>query len=132
MTPVETALRFVDSINAGDVGGIVSLMTEDHRFTDSSGFEVAGRSTMETGWAEYFLMVPDYHIKVREIFSNGGVVVIVGTAGGTYSPDGTLKAENAWERPAAWRALIAGDRVAAWQVFADNDPVRRRMPAGAP
>jgi hypothetical protein len=57
---------------------------------------------------------------------------MLGVARGTYSPDGQLRAENRWETPAAWRALVeygpAEDGlVAEWRVYADNEPMRRLM-----
>jgi ketosteroid isomerase-like protein len=131
MTPSEVVQRFVERINAGDVGGLVALMTEDHRFIDSLGEEVVGREKMRHGWAAYFRMVPDYRIEVREIFHRGQVVVLIGVARGTYSRGGTLRAENAWQTPAAWRAVVRGDRIAEWQVYADNEPIRQRMREGS-
>jgi limonene-1,2-epoxide hydrolase len=55
------------------------------------------------------------------------VVVMLGKARGTYSTDGTLKAENRWETPAAWRAVVEGGLVAEWRVYADNEPMRELM-----
>jgi hypothetical protein len=72
-------------------------------------------------------MVPDYSIIVEEIFCDGPVVVMLGKARGTYSTDGELKAENRWETPAAWRAVVEGGLVAEWRVYADNEPMRKLM-----
>lgn len=117
----------MESINARDVDAIVALMTDDHRFFDSLGREVVGRERMRPGWEEYFRMVPDYRVEVRENFVDGQVVVLPGVARGTCTRGGTLPAVNTWETPAAWRARVSGDRVAAWQVYADNEPIRRRI-----
>ena len=127
MTAAEVVHCFVDKINAADVEGIVGLMTDDHRFVDSLGAEVVGREEMRHGWREYFRMVPDYHVEVRETFAEGQVVVLVGVAHGTYAREGMLRAEDAWRTPAAWRARVSGNRIAEWQVYADNEPIRRRM-----
>jgi ketosteroid isomerase-like protein len=129
MTPVDVALQFVEAINAKDLQGIAILVTDDHRFVDSLGAVVVGAEKMREGWEVYFQLVPDYRVEVRETHCNGQVVVLLGAARGTYTPDGTLRAENAWETPGAWRALVRGDRVAEWQVYADNEPIRRRMAA---
>ena len=126
-SPVDVALLFVGRINAGDVEGIVDLMTDDHRFIDSLGIEVVGRDKMRHGWEEYFRMVPDYHIEVGETLAQGDAVVLLGAAGGTYTRDGTLRAQDVWVTPAAWRARIKGNRVAEWQIYADNEPIRQRM-----
>ncbi|MEE8200235.1 MAG: hypothetical protein V3R29_03615 [Candidatus Acidoferrales bacterium] len=40
---LEIALAFVERINAQEVDGLGTLMTEDHRFLDSLGQAVVGR-----------------------------------------------------------------------------------------
>jgi hypothetical protein len=57
---------------------------------------------------------------VEEIFERSGTFAIFGKASGTYASGGDRNAENHWEIPAAWRAVIRVDRVAEWRVFADN------------
>jgi ketosteroid isomerase-like protein len=123
--------RFVARINARDVDGMVALMTDDHRFVDSLGSAIVGRERMRLAWEQYFRIVPDYGIEVRETFGHGQIIVLLGMAHGTYSPDGTLRTENAWETPAAWRALVRDNHVAEWQVHADIEPLRQRMRAAA-
>lgn len=127
MTPTDVVQRFVDRINARDLDAVAALMTEDHRFIDSLGAEVVGREKVRQGWEEYFRIVPDYRIEVRETFVDGLVVVLLGVARGTYTRDGTLRGEDTWHTPAAWRAQVSGGRVAEWRVYADNEPIRRRM-----
>ncbi|MGE3167028.1 MAG: nuclear transport factor 2 family protein [Planctomycetota bacterium] len=129
MKPLELVLRFLEAINAQDVPAIVSLMTDDHRFVDSLGVGVQGAETLREGWQAYFRVVPDYQIELRESYGDGSVVVLLGVARGTYTTDGTLRAADAWETPAAWRAVVRGDRIAEWQVYADNEPLRRRVAA---
>lgn len=53
-SPRDVALAFVDRNNRHDVGGLVALMSEDHRFVDGLGQEVKGREQMEKGWFGYF------------------------------------------------------------------------------
>ena len=55
------------------------------------------------------------------------MVVILGVAQGTYSVDGELKPENRWKTPAAFRAFIEDGKVVEWRVYADNEPIRKRM-----
>ena len=50
MTPKETALAFVDAINAHNVDQLGKLMTDDHKFVDPHGDEVACREQMLAGW----------------------------------------------------------------------------------
>jgi ketosteroid isomerase-like protein len=129
MTPIDIVLRFVAAINAKDVERVVGMMTDDHRFVDSLGSEVVGAEKMRQGWETYLRMVPDYEIEVCETCGRGEVVVLLGTARGTYTSDGTLHPKNAWKTPAAWRAVVRGARVAEWRVYADNEPIRQRMAA---
>jgi uncharacterized protein (TIGR02246 family) len=124
---VDVALAFVDRINRHDVAGLVALMTEDHRFVDGLGQEMRGREQMERGWRGYFAWFPDYSIKVNNALSDGNVVALFGTAQGTYSVDSKRLAENHWEIPAAWKAVIRNQRVAEWRVYADNEPVWKIM-----
>jgi ketosteroid isomerase-like protein len=119
---VDVARAFVEAINRQDVEGLVGLMTEGHRFTDSLGNVVAGRETMRGAWLGYFRMVPDYRIDVAEAFADGAVVVMLGSAGGTYAPAG-----EHWTTPTVVRAKVEDGLVAEWSVFADNEPVRRLM-----
>lgn len=102
-------------------------MTEDHAFVDSLGSKIDGKQNMIEAWAGYFRMVPDYRITIDETFVDGSAVVMLGTAEGTYAPDGELRAENKWSTPAAWRAEIRGSLVAEWCVYADNEPIRQIM-----
>ena len=121
------AQAFIRAINRQDVDGLVALMAPDHRFVDSLGNVVAGREKMRAGWSGYFKMVPDYSIAIEESLSDGGVVLMLGMAEGTYAPDGTMKPQNRWKTPAALRAQVEDGLVAEWRVYADNEPLRECM-----
>jgi uncharacterized protein (TIGR02246 family) len=121
------ARAFVNAINQQSVEGIADLMTEDHVFIDSLGTRVDGKQRMKAGWEGYFRMVPDYSIAINETLVDGAVVVMLGTAQGTYSTDGVLRPENKWSTPATWRGLIRGSLVAEWRIYADNEPIRQIM-----
>ncbi len=125
------AKAFVERINAGDVAGLAALMTDDHRFVDSLGNVVVGREAMRQGWVGYFGMVPDYRLVMDDWFCEGSFVVMLGTASGTYSPDGSPKPEHRWTTPTAIRAVIREHLVAEWRVYADNEPIRQLMRAGS-
>jgi ketosteroid isomerase-like protein len=129
--PVEIALAFVAKINAHDLDGIAALMSPDHVFIDSLGATVRGAGQMRVGWKSYLAWFPDYAIEITQQFSNGELVGLFGKARGTYAVDGKLVRQNSWEIPAAWRALIRNGRVAEWQVYCDNDPVRKIMAANS-
>ena len=123
--------RLIAYINSHDVDAIAALLTSDHRFVDSLGGVTQGREALRAGWRQYFRMVPDYQIEVERTLADGPLVVLLGVARGTYTTDGTLSAQNAWSTPAALRALIQDGLVAEWQVYADNEPIRRRMAAAS-
>ena len=127
----EIAQRFVKAINAHDTDELTKLMSSDHVFVDSLGNRTPA-SAMRSGWRGYFTMVPDYWIKVDQILSEGNVVVLCGSAGGTFVPKGgMMKPENKWETPAVWRALVKDGRVVEWRVYCDNEPIREKMRAAA-
>jgi ketosteroid isomerase-like protein len=129
---VAVVLDFMNRVNSGNVDAICAAMTEDHVFRDALGTKIEGRETMRAGWTAYHKMIPDYAVSHEEILANGATVVVVGTARGTYAPDGNLKKENFWEIPAAWKAVVREGLIAYWQVFADNQPVRKLMGDATP
>ena len=126
-SPIALAQAFVRAINRQNVEELVSLMSADHRFIDSLGNQADGRERMRAGWAGYFSMVPDYTVAIEETYCDGPVVVMLGMVRGTYSTGGALKEENRWQTPAAFRAFIAGEKVAEWRVYCDNEPIRQKM-----
>jgi len=125
------AKSFVDAINAHDVDGLAKLMSSDHVLVDSLGNKFPA-SALRSGWQQYFTMVPDYWVEVDQIASDGNVIFLCGSAGGTFTPKGgTINPENRWKTPAVWRALIKNGRVAEWRVYCDNEPIREKMRAAA-
>ena len=132
MCVVKVARQFVNAINDHDVDALAALMTEDHCFIDSMGTTVRGREVMKQGWLQYYTMVPDYQIEVSDIVHTDNMVAMFGKAWGTYTRDGQIKPENRWEVLAAWKAVVDGEQIAHWQVYADLtlvcDIVRRESP----
>jgi ketosteroid isomerase-like protein len=124
---IVAAQAFVRAINRQDQEALAALMTPEHRFTDSLGNVVHGRDKMFAGWAAYFRMVPDYSLAIDELYTQGPIVVMLGVAEGTYSADGTIKAENRWRTPVALRAMIEDGLIAECQVYADNEPIREKI-----
>ena len=57
----------------------------------------------------------------------GGLVAVFGSAQGTFSKDGKFQKENFWKTPAAWCAVAKDGKIALWQVFTDNEPIRAIM-----
>jgi ketosteroid isomerase-like protein len=125
--PIAVAHRFVERINAHDVDSMLALMSADHSLIDSLGAATQGEVKLRSAWAGYFRMVPDYSIVVERTLAQGNDVVLLGTARGTYTPDGVLLAANAWETPVALHARVHDGHVRTWRVYADNEPIRERM-----
>jgi len=110
------ALSFMGRINARDVEGLISMMTEDHTFTDSLGQSIKGRKWLQPAWEAYFEFCPDYWVTHDQVMVSGAIVAIFGHAGGTV-------AGIKWKTPAAWKAVIRDGQVQEWRVYADNKPV---------
>jgi len=127
MSSLAIAEQFVARINAHDVDGLARLVTSDHRFIDSLGAVLEGRDAIRSAWQAYFELVPDYHLAIGRRFSAEAEVVLLAVASGSLSPGGHPREDSAWATQAALRALIRGDRVAEWQVYADNEPIRQQM-----
>jgi len=127
MNPIDVVLKFEEHINTRNAEAICALMTTDGEFVDSLGNRLSGTEKLRAAWEGYFKMVPDYSISHSEIFANGSTVAVFGWAQGTFSKDGQLKKENSWRMPAAWRAVVKDGKIAVWQVFADNEPIRAIM-----
>jgi len=120
MTPSEVADSFVEAINSGDVDRLVALMTREHIFVDADGSERVGRDGMRTSWREYFELVPNFRIEVFHRFEDTNTVVLLGEASGTFIESGALEPRNHWTVPAAWRVVVESDRVAIWQLYANQ------------
>lgn len=118
-----TVRRFIDCINHHQVDALCGLMAEDHVFIDALGNAAKGRETLRRGWTEYFRMFPDYQMDPGEMTSVGSIIGIFGTARGTYAPDGILRAENRWEIPAAWKAVVHEGLVSEWRVYCNIEMV---------
>jgi len=125
--PEDTVVAFISCINRHDVTGLTGMMTDDHIFIDSLGTIVRGREEMRKAWIGYFYLIPDYTIRANQLFRKEDTVVVVGTARGTYAVGGKLLERNKWEIPIAIRAIVQQGRLAGWQVYADNEPVRQLM-----
>jgi ketosteroid isomerase-like protein len=92
--PAQVVLAFMDRINAGDVEGIVALMTDDHVFVDGLGNRVTGKEKMRGGWKYYFSMFPDYRVSHEDVLADHDTVAVFGTASGTLAAKGSLPKEN--------------------------------------
>jgi ketosteroid isomerase-like protein len=115
--------RFIEAINRHDVGALMDLLTDDHRFIDSSGSVVTGTETLRGAWNDYFVWFPNYEVAVKTTMTDGDTVALFGQAGGTFSRGRGTVGDNTWLVPAAWRAVVREGRIATWQVYCDTEPV---------
>jgi ketosteroid isomerase-like protein len=125
--PINIVLKFEQAINSRSVDAVCALLTPDSIFVDSLGNKIEGTDKLRSAWEGYFKMVPDYSISHSDLFASGEIVAVFGSAQGTFSKDGTLRREDFWKMPAAWRAIVKDGKIARWEVFADNEPVRAIM-----
>ena len=121
---IATVLKFEQLINSRSPEAVCSLLTDDSVFIDSLGNKIQGLDRLRSAWQRYFKMVPDYAISHEEVFASGETVAMFGMAQGTFSKDGNINKENFWKTPAAWKAVVKNGKIALWQVFADNEPIR--------
>ena len=125
--PINVVLKFEQLINSRSAEAVCSLVTLDSVLIDSMGNRTEGVSKLRSAWVGYFRIVPDYTISHSEILANGETVAAFGSAQGTFTKDGNLRKEDFWMTPAAWRAVVKDGKIALWQVFADNEPIRAIM-----
>ena len=123
----DIVLKFERLINSRSADSVCSLMTDDAVFIDSLGNRVEGLALLRSAWQSYFAMVPDYTISHTEIFVEDDRIAMFGAAGGTFTKDGQMQKDNRWQSPAAWRVVVKNGKIALWQVFADNEPLREIM-----
>jgi len=120
--PEDIVRRFAAAINSHDADAVAAFFTDEHVFIDSLGNRLTGRQNLLLGWRKYFQMFPDYSIQISSLATHHSTVAAFGSASGTYAA-ARDPALGAWTVPAAWRAIVAGSRIAEWQVYADNSPV---------
>jgi ketosteroid isomerase-like protein len=125
--PIDLVLRFEQLINSRNAEAICGLITAEGVFIDSLGNRIEGQTNLLAAWQGYFKMVPDYSISHSGIFADGNTVAVFGSAQGTFSKDGQLSKDNFWKTPASWRAVVRDGKIAVWQVYADNEPIRAIM-----
>lgn len=116
---IKEVRTFNKAINKGNVESLASLMAVDHKSVDTMGNIVSGKDTVVRGWQEFFRMFPDYTNTIDGVVQSGNTVMAYGHASGTYSGRRGLVPENRISMPAAWKAVIDGDKVKEWRVCAD-------------
>jgi ketosteroid isomerase-like protein len=111
---------FMNAINDHDVQKIYILMADDHEFIDSHGNRIIGKDKMKAGWTGYFQLFPDYKIEITDLFVKEGMIAAFGFAEGTYKNKKVENQQNHWCLPASWKAIVDGNKIKLWQVYADT------------
>jgi ketosteroid isomerase-like protein len=112
--PTDTALAFVDRINARDHEGLSRLMTAGFVFIDYGGAHHSGRDRMRDGFRRYFEACPKYRIVVEQVFRSGNdSVVTLGRAEGSH-----LGPEREKRERLVWKADVRNGLVSEWRIYA--------------
>ncbi len=119
---VDVVLRFVEYINAQDVKGLDTLMTEDFTFIDYGGKVECGKDVMRKGWIGYFTDFPKYKIHVQHVLRGGNGVALIGKTTGSHIPSEVEEKEIV-----LWTAEIRDGLVAEWRIYADTDVVKATL-----
>jgi hypothetical protein len=119
---VETAFRFVESINRQDVARLTEIMTNDHRFVDLSGKEHVGRAVMQRGWTDYFRLCPHHLIHVCKFHKRGNRVFLIGRTTGSHLD---LPLPEEFQDAVIWIADVEGERLSLWKIVADTAETRQ-------
>ena len=117
-------VRFNEMINARDLDGLAGLMPEDHRFIDTTGHVVAGKSACLEVWRGFFAAYPTYRNVFVSIREHDGVVTVVGHS--------ICSDEPGLDGPALWTAHIRGSLITEWRVYDDTPEARRQLGAPQP
>lgn len=125
----ESALAFIDKINAHDVDGIVGSLSADYEFVNSSGDHFHGSKFMRDEWAAQFKKHPDFKIRIGRVVADAEAVAIFGYSEGTYAPDGKLVPENRWSVPAAFLLMSREGKISYFESFSDASMVYDMMQA---
>jgi ketosteroid isomerase-like protein len=122
LPPVPLTLAFVNGINHGDLPGLVSLMSDDHRLQVFDETPVAGRDANERAWSGYFEAFPSYVIYPRRIRESGdGIVAILGHTTGSHLG---LTDDEESLLTLIWIAECLQGAVRGW-TLAEDTPVNR-------
>ena len=117
-SPEAIVQHFNDFINAGDLAGLSSLMTEDHTFIDSANSTLRGKERALEAWHGFFSAFPDYANVFERLTAAGNLVTAVGRS---------VCSLAALAGPTLWTAKVEGDKVSEWRVYEDVPENRQRL-----
>ncbi|MBC8047880.1 MAG: nuclear transport factor 2 family protein [Fimbriimonadaceae bacterium] len=112
--------QFIELINDHHADELGSFMTVDHILIDAHGNKITGKENVIDGWKMYFAMFPDYWIEINERLEKDNIVFGFGTASATHAGHIAGDSNNFFKIPAAFRAIIEGEKINVWQVYSDT------------
>jgi ketosteroid isomerase-like protein len=128
---IDTAFRFVELINRGDLAGLLELMTEDYTFIAIDGtVDLTSREQAEDGWRGYFELCPEYMIHLCAVHETPELVALVGRTTGSHLK---LPRLAEFDETIIWTAKVLDGLVAEWRIWHDTPEVRSQLgiPSGA-
>jgi ketosteroid isomerase-like protein len=116
--PVVVMVQFNECINDQDIGGLASLMTDDHEFVDTEGGTVRGKGECLEVWQAFFALFPDYRNIFEAVQTQDGVAIALG-----YSRCSDKRLDG----PAIWTANVRNGAIVEWRVYEDTSENRRLL-----
>ncbi|MBN2030641.1 hypothetical protein JW824_10400 [bacterium] len=120
--PKLTALLFNECINAEDIDGMVSLMTDTHSLICYNEITSNNKESSRKVWLSFFKDVKNYKNNIERIESRDNIVIMAGTA--------TCSNVESLNLNVLWSAIIENDKVSEWQVYEDTLENRKRLKIG--
>lgn len=115
---LSTINAYVEAINQQNITQIITLLAEDHVFTNSQDKKLMGKEVVIRSWLKYFELFPDYHIEIENVINNGETIGLFGYSSGTYK--GSSDQSDFWKLPSAWKVAVNENLITEWQVYTDN------------
>ncbi len=116
----QTVRAYIEAVNAHQSARMSLLLTEDHLFTDAANNQHTGKVATLKAWASYLEWFPDFKIEVEQVLQQGDTLALFGFASGTFRTLNSDSTDAHWRLPAAWKAVVKGDKIAAWQAYSDT------------
>lgn len=121
---IDTALKFIASVNRQKVDELLRYMRDVHSFNaiDRKVNEI-GLQTAREVWAQFFVVCPDYMIHVSEILERGDVVVLI------LSTTGSLldtSYDQEFRNKIIWTLRFEGGFIAELSIYPDNPEIREQ------
>jgi ketosteroid isomerase-like protein len=118
-------ISFIDCINRGDVEGLGSLMTDDHRLVVFAENPLTGKAPNVAAWYGYTSSFPSYVIYPHRIVErDGGRVAVLGHTTGSHLG---LPDDNESALTLIWFAEVQDGHIRSWRLVEDTPDHRREL-----